>query len=132
MGGTSDYASFYTGTSRVQRADDSLAYVRRIAVNAALKQQRRAFRRREAVVESLPELASTEAQDAVAAHDEMWLAVPVGRGGRTRRADPHPGGGLGRHVLAAAAQDRDDRLVLLLDRGSACSASRRAARTAAR
>jgi RNA polymerase sigma-70 factor (sigma-E family) len=71
----SAFAHAYASWSRVQRADDSLAYVRRIAVNAALKQQGRAFRRRESVVESLPEPASMAAQDAVGAHDEMWMAV---------------------------------------------------------
>ncbi|CAB4733428.1 unannotated protein [freshwater metagenome] len=66
------FAQAYAVWSRVQRADDPMAYVRRIAVNAALAQGRLAFRRRELSRDVLPERAH---EDDPLAHDEVWQAV---------------------------------------------------------
>jgi RNA polymerase sigma-70 factor (sigma-E family) len=49
------FASAYRLWWRVVAADDPLAYVRRIAVNAALTQHRKGFRKREWSVDVLPE-----------------------------------------------------------------------------
>jgi RNA polymerase sigma-70 factor (sigma-E family) len=69
------FAQAYAGWSRVSRADDPLAYVRKMAVNAALAQQRRAFVRRETSVGEPPERLVAADDEAVLAHDEVWLAV---------------------------------------------------------
>lgn len=50
------FASAYAVWPRVRRATDPFAYVRKAAVNAALAQHRKAHRRRETTVESLPEV----------------------------------------------------------------------------
>ena len=70
------FAQAYAAWGRVSRADDPAAYVRRIAVNAALSQERKAFRRRESVSEALPEASSRRrTDDDVVARDEVWTAV---------------------------------------------------------
>jgi RNA polymerase sigma-70 factor (sigma-E family) len=68
------FAQAYASWGRVSRAQDPLAYVRKMAVNAALAQHRRAFTRRECGGEP-PERAVPPADDAVLARDEVWLAV---------------------------------------------------------
>lgn len=52
-----------------------MAYVGRIAVNAAIAQQRKAFYRREALREVLPDLGRPSSEDDLLVHDEVWLAV---------------------------------------------------------
>jgi len=69
------FAHAYASWDRVRRADDPIAYVRRIAINAALGQQRRAFRRREVTTESLADRAVASAVDGITDRDEMWTAV---------------------------------------------------------
>ena len=69
------FAHAYASWARVQRADDSMAYVRRIAVNAALKQQQKAYRRRESVMDVLPERAAAAGEDELVNHDEVWRAL---------------------------------------------------------
>jgi RNA polymerase sigma-70 factor (sigma-E family) len=68
------FAKAYAGWARVARADDPTAYVRRIAVNAALGHRRRAFNRRETTVERLPDRPVDPGMDALE-RDEVWRAV---------------------------------------------------------
>lgn len=56
-------ATAYARWPRVRRTDDPLAYVRKVAVNAALAQHRKAHRRRETVVEALPERSAPVGSD---------------------------------------------------------------------
>ena len=69
------FAQAYAAWGRVSRADDPLAYVRKMAVNAALSQHRLAFRRRESTVGELPERLLAAEDEQVLARDEVWLAV---------------------------------------------------------
>jgi len=68
------FAKAYAWWPRVTRADDPTAYVRRIAINAALGHGRRAFFRRETSVDRLPERAADPGLDALE-RDEVWRAV---------------------------------------------------------
>src|SRR3954469_24835858 len=68
------FAKVYASWSRVTRTDDPTAYVRRIAINAALGHGRRAFFRRETSVDRLPERAADPGLDALE-RDEVWRAV---------------------------------------------------------
>jgi RNA polymerase sigma-70 factor (sigma-E family) len=68
------FARAYASWARVTRADDPTAYVRRIAINAALGHGRRAFFRRETSVDRLPERAVDPGLDALE-RDEVWRAV---------------------------------------------------------
>ncbi|WP_345524513.1 SigE family RNA polymerase sigma factor [Nocardioides endophyticus] len=68
------FAKAYASWSRVIRADDPTAYVRRIAINAALGHGRRAFFRRETSVDRLPERAVNPGLDALE-RDDVWRAV---------------------------------------------------------
>jgi RNA polymerase sigma-70 factor (sigma-E family) len=68
------FAQAYARWARVSRAQDPLAYVRKMAVNAALAQHRRAFARRESGGEP-PELPVEGGEDAALARDEVWTAV---------------------------------------------------------
>ena len=69
------FAQAYAAWGRVSRAEDPLAYVRKMAVNAALSQHRLAFRRRESTVGELPERLLAAEDEQVLARDEVWLAV---------------------------------------------------------
>lgn len=68
------FAQAYAAWGRVSRADDPVAYVRKIAVNAAIAQQRKAFRRRETSVDVLPERARDTGLDP-GDRDEVLQAV---------------------------------------------------------
>jgi len=75
------FAQAWASWPKVAAADDRIAYVRRMATNAALSRHRRSSSRRERVVAVLPENAqsSREAQsspeDAFLSNDETWQAV---------------------------------------------------------
>lgn len=71
------FAQAFAAWGRVRRAENHAAYVRKIAVNAALAQERKAYRRREVVSDSLPEqeIGRGPDDDVVAARDEVWTAV---------------------------------------------------------
>jgi RNA polymerase sigma-70 factor (sigma-E family) len=69
------FAKAYSSWPRVARMAEPMAYVRRIAVNAALAQGRKAFRRREATVGELPDSATSPGQDQWLGQDEVWTAV---------------------------------------------------------
>lgn len=69
------YAKALSSWGRVSRADEPVAYVRKMAVNAALAQHRKAFTRREAPVDAVPDRADNLVEDALLERDEMWTAV---------------------------------------------------------
>lgn len=68
------FAQAYAAWPRVHRAAEPTAYVRRIAINAALGHRRRAFNRRETAADRLPERAADPGMDALE-RDEVWRAV---------------------------------------------------------
>lgn len=68
------FAQAYARWARVSRAQDPLAYVRKMAVNAALAQHRLAFTRREHPGDT-PERSEAAPDDAVLVRDEVWPAV---------------------------------------------------------
>ena len=69
------FAKAYAAWARVSRADEPLAYVRRMAINAALQHHRRASTRRESVVERTPDGQQRAREDDWLAHDEVWTAI---------------------------------------------------------
>lgn len=69
------YAKALASWGRVSRADDPVAYLRKMAVNAALAQHRTAFARREATVGVVPDRSSASGEDALLERDEVWVAV---------------------------------------------------------
>lgn len=71
------FAQAFAAWGKVSRADNPAAYVRKIALNAALAQERKAYRRRETVSDSLhePESNRSRDDDVVALRDEVWTAV---------------------------------------------------------
>lgn len=69
------FAKAYAAWPRVGRADDPLAYVRRIAINAAIAQHRRASARRETTVTTLPDRPVDSLADELVARDEVWSAI---------------------------------------------------------
>jgi RNA polymerase sigma-70 factor (sigma-E family) len=71
------FAKAYAAWPRVRRADEPIAYVRRIAINAAIAQQRKASTRRETTVSALPDAGVSSTEDALLRHDEVWAAVAV-------------------------------------------------------
>lgn len=71
----SGFALAYASWHRVGAADDPVAYVRRIAVNAALGHRRLAFRRREVATDVVPDRTAAAETDGFAARDELWTAV---------------------------------------------------------
>ncbi len=71
----SAFAQAYASWSRVSRADNPLAYVRRIAINAALSQRRRAHTRRETATDSLPDRGVPDGVPAALVRDEVWTAI---------------------------------------------------------
>ncbi len=60
------FAKAYAAWARVSRADEPLAYVRRMAINAALQHHRRASTRRESVVELTPEKLAARSRGRLA------------------------------------------------------------------
>jgi len=71
----SAFAKAWASWSRVARADDRLAYVRRMAINEALGRHRRASTRREGVVADLPDRAHADAGVDLLERDATWQAV---------------------------------------------------------
>lgn len=69
------YAKAFASWGRVSRADDPVAYLRKMAVNAALAQHRKAFTRRESPVAVLPDRSAVADDDALLDRDEVWVAV---------------------------------------------------------
>ena len=69
------FAQAWASWPRVAAADDRIAYVRRMAINAALSRHRRPSSRRETVVAVLPETAQPSGEDAFLHGDETWRAV---------------------------------------------------------
>ena len=69
------FAQAWASWPKVAAADDRVAYVRRMAINAALSRHRRASSRRETVVALLPETAQPSGEDAFLNGDETWQAV---------------------------------------------------------
>jgi RNA polymerase sigma-70 factor (sigma-E family) len=69
------FAHAWASWSRVAAADDRLAYVRRMAINAALARHRKASSRRESVLAVLPEAAEPSGEDQFLRGDETWQAV---------------------------------------------------------
>ncbi|WP_341926272.1 SigE family RNA polymerase sigma factor [Nocardioides psychrotolerans] len=76
------FAKAYAAWSRVSRADEPIAYVRTIALHAALAQQRKAAVRRETTVRAMPEpvsaavaVAGSAVEDALLERDEVWAAI---------------------------------------------------------
>ncbi len=67
------FAKAYAAWRRVCRADDPVSYVRRIAVNAAIAQHRKAFRRREAATAEPPERPVNDLVHED--RDEVWAAL---------------------------------------------------------
>lgn len=69
------FAQAFASWSRVSRAEDPLAYVRRMAFNAALAQRRLAFRRRETLRADLPDRSSREAGAGPEIRLDLWDAI---------------------------------------------------------
>ena len=69
------FAQAWASWPKVAAANDRIAYVRRMAVNAALSRHRRASSRRETVVAVLPETVQPSGEDALLSGDETWQAV---------------------------------------------------------
>jgi RNA polymerase sigma-70 factor (sigma-E family) len=67
------FAEAWSRWSRVSAADDPLAYVRRMAVNAAISGHRRAWTRRETTVRELPDAPT--ADEGLLEHRATWQAV---------------------------------------------------------
>jgi RNA polymerase sigma-70 factor (sigma-E family) len=70
------FAQAWSRWSRVSAANDPVAYVRRMAINAALARHRRAFSRRETSVPELPE--PTEAPAAgMDDREAIWQVIRI-------------------------------------------------------
>jgi RNA polymerase sigma-70 factor (sigma-E family) len=69
------FAHAWSTWARVAAADDRLAYVRRMAINAALARHRKASSRRESVLAVLPDAPQSSGEDAFLASDATWRAV---------------------------------------------------------
>lgn len=69
------FAQAYAAWARVTRADDPTAYVRRIAINAALGHRRRASFRRETSVDRPPDRPVADPGMDALERDEVWRAV---------------------------------------------------------
>ena len=68
--------SAYTSWSRVARADDPEAYVRRIVINQLFAWHRRAWRRREVTCEVVPEpTGAASLDDRLVEADFIWQAL---------------------------------------------------------
>jgi RNA polymerase sigma-70 factor (sigma-E family) len=71
----SAFAKAWASWSRVSRADDRLAYLRRMAINEALGRLRRASTRREGIVAAVPDAPHPDATGALLERDATWRAV---------------------------------------------------------
>lgn len=69
------FAKAYASWSRVRRADDPVAYLRMMAVNAALANARKASNRRERPTDQLPERRVDAGADRVVERQGLWAAV---------------------------------------------------------
>lgn len=70
------FVSAYTSWRRVSRADDPVAYVRRIAIHAALAQRRSpSWRREKASGHALRDEPVADAVDATAQRLDVWQAI---------------------------------------------------------
>jgi RNA polymerase sigma-70 factor (sigma-E family) len=69
------FAHAWASWTKVAAADDRLAYVRRMAINAALSRHRRSSSRRERAVAVVPDAARPSGEDAFLSSDETWQAV---------------------------------------------------------
>ncbi|GEP39016.1 DNA-directed RNA polymerase sigma-70 factor [Nocardioides psychrotolerans] len=77
------FTKAYAAWSRVSRADEPIAYVRKIALHTALVQQRKASARRETTVRSMPEApvpggswpSAVSSEDGLLERDEVWAAI---------------------------------------------------------
>ena len=67
------FAQAWSRWSRVSAADDPTAYVRRMAINAALSGHRRAWTRRETTVPDVPDSPAPDA--GLLEHHATWHAV---------------------------------------------------------
>ena len=69
------FAAAYKSWRQVSTADNPLAYVRRMATNAAISHHRKAHTRRERPVHRLPEAPTPQEADDVFARGEMWATI---------------------------------------------------------
>jgi RNA polymerase sigma-70 factor (sigma-E family) len=69
------FAKAYAAWSRIRRTDEPLAYVRRIAINAAIAQHRKASTRRETTVEAMRDGSVESHADDIVVRDEVWRAI---------------------------------------------------------
>lgn len=69
------FAHAWASWAKVAAADDRLAYVRRMAVNAALARHRKSSSRRERAVAVVPDAGRPSGEDAFLSTDETWQAV---------------------------------------------------------
>jgi RNA polymerase sigma-70 factor (sigma-E family) len=69
------FAQAYAAWARVAGAEDPTAYVRRIAINAALGHRRRASFRRETSVDRPPDRPAVDPGMDALERDEVWRAV---------------------------------------------------------
>ena len=69
------FAQAYKAWARVSRADDPFAYVRRMAVNAAIAQHRKGHAKRERLVDLVPERPVVQPGLDAMERDEVWQAV---------------------------------------------------------
>ena len=67
------FSQAWSRWSRVSAADDPLAYVRRMAINAAISGHRRAWTRRETTVPQIPDAPAPA--DGMVEHRATWHAV---------------------------------------------------------
>lgn len=71
----SAFARAWSSWSRVDAADDRLAYLRRMAINEALGRLRKASTRRERTVALVPDTAEDDAAAYLPERDATWQAV---------------------------------------------------------
>ena len=69
------FAQAWASWPKVRAATDRLAYVRRMAINAALSRHRRSSSRRERAVAVVPDAARPSGEDAFLSSDATWQAV---------------------------------------------------------
>jgi RNA polymerase sigma-70 factor (sigma-E family) len=69
------FVKAYAVWGRVRRADDSFAYLRRMAINEVFSRKRKASSRRERLSAAVPEPRRAGSDDPFRAGDEVWAAV---------------------------------------------------------
>jgi RNA polymerase sigma-70 factor (sigma-E family) len=69
------FALAYKSWRRVSSAEDPIAYLRRMAVNAALAQHRKVHKKRERLTDRLPDRAVPDAGGDLFDRGEVWAAV---------------------------------------------------------